>query len=201
MEIWNSRKLKETPTTWKMQSNQRFSNPVIASQMGIFFSFLQRATAPHLPTRPLPQPLAPPPSLSSPGPSATADSGVGQKPTIGAWCRPPFLQSRSTVNCVLCPAMQMCRDQSRRDGTTPMRGPPPKTNSGSLQWPGVSVVFLFFCERRRKIMTDSFFCLLAAPSAPCFSLSLRGDSLLQAVDMSIQTLISLGFLSSTLLVL
>lgn len=59
----------------------------------------------------------------------------------------------------------------------------------------------FFCERRRKIMTDSFFCLLAAPSAPCFSLSLHGDSLLQAVDMSIQSLISLGFLSSTLLVL
>lgn len=54
----------------------------------------------------------------------------------------------------------------------------------------------FFCGRRRKIMTGSFFfCLLAVPSAPCFSLSLRCDSLLQSVDMSIQSLIGLTFLS------
>lgn len=125
---------KEKDVTWKTLSKH--------PRWAIFFYFCSTRD-PLICLPPHPQTSDPCP-VSSPGPSATADLGVGQKPTIRARCRPPFLRSRSTVNCVLCPAMQMWLDQSRRDGTTPMRGPLPKTNRGSLQWPGVSVVFLFF---------------------------------------------------------
>lgn len=103
---------------------------------------------PHRPPFPL--------SLSSSthsGPSATAtplggaNLGSKQKPTIHAGAGPFFL-TRSTVNCVLCPAMQMHVDQSRHDRTTPIRGLFPKPTAAPTMPRGFHGLPLFVGETK-----------------------------------------------------
>lgn len=76
-----------------------------------------------------------------------ANLGSEQKPTIHAGAGPFFL-TRSTVNCVLCPAMQMHVDQSRHDRTTPIRGLFPKPTAAPTMPRGFHGLPLFVGETK-----------------------------------------------------
>lgn len=76
-----------------------------------------------------------------------ANLGSKQKPTIHAGAGPFFL-TRSTVNCVLCPAMQMHVDQSRHDRTTPIRGLLPKPTAAPTMPRGFHGLPLFVGEKK-----------------------------------------------------
>lgn len=144
-------------------SEQYVFRPNLSLYPRCTFFFSQHAKTSHLLSTlcPLPSPTRAGPICNS-NSLGGANSGSGQKPTIRADAV-PFLRSRSTVNCVLCPAMQMCADQSRRDRTTPMRGPLPKTNSSSYNAQGFPRSSSF-CGRHKKIMTESFSTTLPPPS-------------------------------------
>lgn len=90
-----------------------------------------------------------------------ANLGSEQKPTTHAGAGPFFL-TRSTVNCVLCPAMQMHVDQSRHDRTTPIRGLFPKPTAAPTMPRGFHGLPLFVGET--KIMTKSFSTTLPPPN-------------------------------------
>lgn len=78
-----------------------------------------------------------------------ANLGSEQKPTIHAGAGPFFL-TRSTVNCVLCPAMQMHVDQSRHDRTTPIRGLFPKPTAAPTMPRGFHGLPLFVGETKKS---------------------------------------------------
>lgn len=107
----------------------------------------------HNPLICLPSPLSLSVLFHSLGPICNSNSlgganlGSEQKPTIHAGAGPFFL-TRSTVNCVLCPAMQMHVDQSRHDRTTPIRGLFPKPTAAPTMPRGVRGLPLFVGETK-----------------------------------------------------
>lgn len=91
-----------------------------------------------------------------------ANLGSEQKPTIHTGAGPFFL-TRSTVNCVLCPAMQMHVDQSRHDRTTPIRGLFPKPTAVPTMPRGFHGLPLFVGEK--KSWPSHFLQLCPPPAA------------------------------------
>lgn len=100
--------------------------------------------------------LSPSPLHSSPSATATrlAEQIQAAKTNNPLWRWPFFFLTRSTVNCVLCPAMQMHVDQSRHDRTTPIWGLFPKPTAAPIMRQGFHGLPPFVEEK--KIMTKSF---------------------------------------------
>lgn len=91
----------------------------------IFLFFFTPRKPLHLPPFPLSLPTSTHSSTCNSNSLGGANLGSEQKPTIHTDAG-PFFQTRSTVNCVFCSAMQVHVDQSSHDRTRPVRGLLPK---------------------------------------------------------------------------
>lgn len=88
-----------------------------------------------------------------------------QKPTIHCGAGPFFL-TRSTVNCVLCPAMQMHVDQSRHDRTTPIQGLFPKPTAAPIMHQGLPWSSSF-CGRKKSWLSHFLHLCRPLPKICC----------------------------------
>lgn len=151
-----------SPTCRKANSLEDFF-PTLSSRprWGFFSSPLAAATPPHLPSRADPWPL---PSLSSPGPSATADSGKNQQSALGAV--PLFCEAAQLLTVFFALPCKCAGIKAGVMGRRLCGGLFPKPTAAPYNGQGVPWSSSFFCGRCRKIMTESFFCRLAAASVP-----------------------------------